>query len=624
MHRQTAGMSVATAPPPSPRRIFGELLVASGRLSEARRDRLLELQAEEGEPEGSVSGRRRADERRPGGQRLGELGREMGWLTPDQIARTLADQLLLPFVEAPIPVDPEAARLLPADVVRTLRVIPLSAEARSLTVAVADPLDPRTLEDLRFRTGRRIELRVATSAAIEEAIARVHGDEVARLAELIRGRGDAGEGADRDALERAVQAGPVVRLVDRLLEEAARKGASDLHFEPVQSPDGEGLHVRMRVDGILRSRHRLPEASRAVVVSRLKVMAGMDISVRRRPQDGGFRAQLGGRELALRVSTLPAGSSEKAVVRLLDPEQAPADLGDLGLSAPDVARLREVLAAGQGVVLATGPTGSGKSSTLHAALQSVDRTGRNVITLEDPVEYAMEGVTQVQVDPRAGLTFPTALRAVLRQDPDVVMVGEVRDAETARIAMAAAVTGHLVLSTLHTTDAPGALTRLIHMGVPPYLVAGGVSAIVAQRLVRRSCPECGGRSCLRCEDGYTGRVGVFQLLVMNDALRDAVVAGASTPTLRRLARETGMRTLAEDARRQVAERRTTPHEVGRVVRSDPGSIRPCAGCGEGVPSGASGCPWCGTSQEIRCRCGTRFEGGWRFCPSCLRPRGHGD
>jgi type II secretory ATPase GspE/PulE/Tfp pilus assembly ATPase PilB-like protein len=228
---------------------------------------------------------------------------------------------------------------------------------------------------------------------------------------------------------------------------------------------------------------------------------------------------------------------------------------------------------------------------------------------------------QVQVDPRAGLTFPAALRAVLRQDPDVVMVGEIRDAETAEIAMAAAVTGHLVLSTLHTTDAPSALTRLLHMGVPAYLVAAGVAGVVAQRLVRVRCSRCGGRpgaeGCGECVDGYRGRTGVFQVLAMNDRLREAVVRGASTPVLRRLARESGMGLLAEDARRQVSEGRTTPHEVSRVVRGDSGSAVPCGRCGGEVPADSRGCPWCGVRRVRECRCGHRLEPGWRFCASCL-------
>ena len=260
-------------------------------------------------------------------------------------------------------------------------------------------------------------------------------------------------------------------------------------------------------------------------------------------------------------------------------------------------------------------------STIGARGLEQNRRTRNVTTLEDPVEYPVPGAVQVQVDPRAGLTFPAALRAVLRQDPDVVMVGEIRDAETAEIAMSAAVTGHLVLSTLHTTDAPSALTRLVQMGVPAYLVAAGVAGVVAQRLVRIRCERCGahpGREgCPDCVDGYRGRTGVFQVLAMNDRLREAVVQGASTPVIRRLARESGMGLLADDARRQVSEGRTTPHEVARVIRGDSGSAVPCEGCGGEVPADSGGCPWCGRRRIRECRCGRRLEPGWRFCAGCL-------
>jgi type II secretory ATPase GspE/PulE/Tfp pilus assembly ATPase PilB-like protein len=273
------------------------------------------------------------------------------------------------------------------------------------------------------------------------------------------------------------------------------------------------------------------------------------------------------------------------------------------------------------VLLATGPTGSGKSSTLHSALREVDRGRLNVVTLEDPIEYRLPGLSQVQVDVRAGLTFPSALRSVLRQDPDVIMVGEIRDQETAEIAMTAAVTGHLVLSTLHTTDAPGAVSRLVDMGVPPFLVAGGLAGVVAQRLVRTVCRACGGRGgggCSRCHDGYAGRTGVFQVLVMTDGMRDEVVRGGSVGALRRLAEEAGMGSLADDARRKVAEGETTPHEVARVLRDDPGATLPCRSCGSAVPAGAEGCPACGRACAHRCACGRLLGSDWRFCAWCLR------
>jgi type IV pilus assembly protein PilB len=511
--------------------------------------------------------------------------------------------------------DRSAVDLVSADAARAHRVIPLAIDGRALTVATATPLDPR-LDDLGFRVGRRLRIHVASEAAIDEALAVLQRDEISRLATILEEREDLADVRDSATLERAARAAPLVRLVDEIVAEAARARASDIHVEP----GTDAVVVRIRVDGILRRAWSLPATVRTALVSRLKVMAGMDISVRRRPQDGSLRMRAAGRELALRISTLPTEGSEKAVVRILETERAPLELEELGLAPSDAARLAQVVDAGRGVILATGPTGSGKSSTLNALLHSLDRSRRNVVTLEDPVEYRLPGVTQVQVDPKSGLTFPVALRAVLRQDPDTVMVGEIRDRETARIAMAAAVTGHLVLSTLHTNDAPGALTRLVQMGVPAYLVAGGVSAVVAQRLTRRRCARCDGNGCPRCDGGLHGRTGVFQLLVVDDALRDAIVGGASTPMLRRLSREAGMRSLAEDARRQVAEGRTTPHEILHVTRGDPAAGRPCGHCGRDAPPDSPGCPWCGLPTTPRCRCGRRLEPGWRWCPDCRLPR----
>lgn len=548
------------------------------------------------------------------GQRLGEVLVRLGLVDREAVASTLARQLGLVYAPPPLEIDVALAGFLPEALARRAQTVPVARGGRWLRVAMVDPLDLATTDDLRFRTGRRIEVAVASPEAVESALDALYGGEVDRLAAGLAQEPDTD---DRDALERAARAAPVVRLVDRVLSEAIAARASDIHVEP----GDEAMAVRFRIDGLLREVHSLPPGARSALISRLKIMAGMDIAVRRRPQDGGMTVRNGAGDLPLRVSMLPAKEGEKAVIRILDPTRAPENLASLGLGPGDARRMARLLAGGQGVLLASGPTGSGKSSTLHAALLELDRAHLNVVTLEDPVEYRIAGVTHVQVDTRGGLGFADALRAVLRQDPDVIMVGEIRDRETAEIAMSAAVTGHLVLSTIHTTDAPGAVARLLHMGVPPYLVAGGLAGVVAQRLVRTVCGECGGRSdrgCPRCRDGFAGRTGVFQVLVVDDAMRDAVIAGATVTELRRRAREAGMGTLADDARRKVAEGVTTPHEVARVVRSDPGAALPCAACGEGVPSGSVACPGCGRRQNRRCACGQRLEPGWRYCPGCVR------
>lgn len=549
------------------------------------------------------------------GGRLGELLVQRNQVPAEAVAKALALQLGLPYAPPPLLPDPKAIALVRPELARARRVVPLRATARSLVVAMADPLDLDAVDDLQFQSGRRVEAEVATEGAVADALERGYGGALAGLVASLPTKLRLAPEAQTDALERAIRSAPVVRLVDRILAEAVDEGASDIHVEET----GGDARVRYRVDGVLRRALEIPAAARHAVISRIKVMAGMDISVRRRAQDGRIAHVHGGRPLTLRVSTLPVNGGEKAVVRILDPNAAPRGMENLGLASADLTALRRLLTSREGVLLAVGPTGSGKSTTLFAALSELDKETQNVVTLEDPVEYRLAGVNQIQVDRRAGLGFPDALRSVLRQDPDVVMVGEIRDRETAEIAMAAAVTGHMVLSTLHANDAPGAVTRLLNMGVPPFLVAGGLTGVIAQRLVRRVCPNCRGRGCGQCRDGFRGRTGVFQVLTVTDALRDAITLGSPTAQLRSLAREAGMGRFAEDARRAVAEALTTPHEIGRVLHADPGASLPCRGCGADVPMGAAACPGCGRFRRRACRCGTVLERGWRYCPSCVRP-----
>ncbi len=555
------------------------------------------------------------DEQRRTGERLGEVLVRAGAASEEAVARALSVQLGLPYAPAPLQPEEDALQLIRPELARARAVLPLRALPRALQVAMADPLDLSTVDDLAFQSGRRVDAIVAAPTSILEGLDRAYGCDLDRLVEALPSELRRTGTRHEEELERATRSAPVVRLVDRILHDAVEVGASDIHVEET----GGDVRVRYRVDGVLRRTMDLPAASRRAVVSRIKVMAGMDISVRRRPQDGRIPLPHGQRRLTLRTSTLPVNGGEKAVVRILDPDAAPRSLDVLGMAPADLAGVRSLLRAGEGVLLAAGPTGSGKSTTLFAALSEIDRDRQNVVTLEDPVEYRLPGANQVQVDRRAGLGFADALRAVLRQDPDVVMVGEIRDPETAEIAMAAAVTGHLVLSTIHTTDAPGAVTRLLNMGVPPYLVAGGLAGVIAQRLVRRACPRCRGRGCEACGDGHRGRTGVFQVLVITDAVRDEVTHGATTAGLRRLAREGGMGTLAEDARRAVAEGLTSPHEISRVLHADPRGSFPCEACGQEVPAGALACPACGRVRIKVCACGHPLERGWRFCPWCVRP-----
>jgi len=583
------------------------------------------------------------------GERVGQTLVRLGLVSEEQVARALARQLGLVYRAGPLQPADDALGMVNLELCRRHGMVPLTARPRRITIAMHDPLDLRAIDDLQFQTGRHAYPVITTRSAVEACLAGVQeGDEadpsdladpeggslrvvvssdrkcdelpgpdladlVAALPHQLR-TSRPGNESIADA-ERDAQRAPVVRLVDGIIQQAIQERASDIHIEET----GSEVRVRNRVDGVLRSTIDLPAGARRAVLSRLKVMAGMDISVRRRAQDGRVTFEQGSRPLTLRVNTLPTSAGEKAVVRILDGDAAPADLSGLGMAARDLRRLRALLECGEGVVLAAGPTGSGKSTTLFAALSEVDRERKNVITVEDPVEYRLAGASQIHVDRRAGLDFADALRAILRQDPDVVMVGEIRDRETAEIAMAAAVTGHLVLSTIHATDAPGAVIRLLHMGVPPFLVAGGLAGVIAQRLVRRSCSACRGSGCPQCNGGLSGRTGVYQVLTVTDVMRDEISAGGSSARLRRLAIDAGMATLASDAQRAVAEGLTSPHEIGRILRSFSSAGRPCAACDHLVPYGARGCPGCGRPVARFCRCGSAVEPGWRYCPTCVRP-----
>ncbi len=583
----------------SPRtKILGRLLVDDGGVRERDLEEVLEAQ-------------------RVSGGRLGELLLEAGKVDGEALARALARQLALPYEAPPLQPDEKATTHIPSGIASERVMLPLAVTPRTLRLAMSDPLDLAAIDEAGFRSGRRIEVAVASHGAIAAGIRRAYGAELVDLASAVPGAG--GGGGSTEPEGRPVGgsgSAPASQLLDRILRGAVEDGASDIHLEREEKE----LVVRERIDGVLRRVSSLPVSAHEAVLSRLKVLAGMDIAVRRRPQDGGFPLHLPGTSLNLRVSTLPVEGGEKGVIRILDPRDAPENLEELGFPEAVLDRLRRLIRSGQGVILAAGPTGSGKSSTLFGALGEVDREALNVVTLEDPVEYRMEGVSQVQVRPQAGLTFPSALRSVLRQDPDVVMIGEIRDRETAEIAMAAAVTGHLVLSSIHTTDAPSAVTRLLNMGVPPFLIAGGLSGVVAQRLVRRICGRCGGRGadCAACVEGYRGRTGIFQVLAMSDALRDQVMSGAPSTTLRRCAEDEGMAALEDDAKRKVAEGLTDAHEISRVLHVDPGTPFSCRGCGERIPASGRGCPACGRPRAPFCPCGQELRSGWRYCPACLR------
>jgi general secretion pathway protein E len=496
----------------------------------------------------------------------------------------------LPDLETLEPFSPE----LTDDYLEHHAVLPLGFEEGRLVVATwQDEVDAQALDDLRLLAGAPVELVRLPEPELRAAIRRVYAPDSITAEDLIANlseeplRADGEPDAALDDLVALANEAPVVRLVNLLLLEALEARASDVHLESYLG----GLRVRYRIDGVLQDAPAPPRRLAAAVVSRLKIMAELDIAERRVPQDGRIRLRMRDRQVDVRVSTLPTLHGESVVLRLLDKDRGRIALVDLGMSDDTRRRFEEVISRPHGIVLSTGPTGSGKTTTLYAAVERI-RTGREkIVTVEDPVEYELTGVPQVPVNPKVGLTFATALRAILRQDPDVMLVGEIRDRDTADIATHAALTGHLVLSTLHTNDAATALTRLVDLGIEPYLVASTVEAVLAQRLVRRICPACSapapltfeertalaipdgeelqawrGAGCEECRGtGYRGRTGIYELLVMDDELRTALDKNASAGHLTRLARAKGMRLLHEDGVRLIRECVTTAEEVLRVA-----------------------------------------------------------
>ncbi len=519
--------------------------------------------------------------------------------SPEGIARTLASRYQLPFVDLAVAgIQDEAARELPLHVLERVVAVPYEVDGNVLRVAVADPGNVQTIDELRLGTRLQLELAVASRDDILGEIRRL-----IRASEAFGARAvlDSEEGADEeeaDADDLEVDDGisdvPLVRLVNSIIFQAAEDGASDIHFEPQE----DALLVRLRIDGVLHEVQRIPKRMLNGVTTRLKVLAKLDIAERRKPQDGrmSLNAAAAGRLLDVRVATLPTVEGESVVMRLLDKTKRAPTLAELGLSDEMRAKLEDIIRRPTGAILSTGPTGSGKSTTLYAALTEINRPEINIITVEDPVEYRLAGLNQVQINPRAGLTFAAALRSILRSDPDVVMVGEIRDSETAKISIEAALTGHLVLSTLHTNDAPGAISRLNEMGVEPFLTGSAVSAVLAQRLARKLCTHCcemytptiedliktrispevaaaadgvvfyRKKGCPRCgQTGYKGRIGVFQLLVMSENLENLAARNATREELERAAIEEGMRTLWDDGLAKVAAGLTSIEELARVT-----------------------------------------------------------
>ena len=533
------------------------------------------------------------EDQRTSGDKLGDILVRLGYITAEKMADALSVHLGYPRVDlARQYIAPEIVELVPDQFLQSHDVLPLAVENSILTVAMTDPLNIFVIDELQRITGMAVNPVIATAKEIKTALSRAQ-DIASTARKVFDEYADSDDDEDQEELEQDQHLGdaPGVRLANIILEQAVREHASDIHLEPQE----DEMDVRFRVDGILRKVMTVPKRLRSGVQSRIKVMANLDITERRRPQDGRMQLKVGDAEVDLRVSTLPTIHGEKIVARVLNKAHGLLSIDELGFSDQTTEQLLRILKLNQGMILVTGPTGSGKTTTLYGFLSHLNSVEKNIITIEDPVEYQLEGINQVQINPKVNLTFATGLRSILRQDPDVIMVGEIRDKETAEIAVRSALTGHLVLSTLHTNHTVATIARLMDMGIEPYLISSTVSAVISQRLVRKVCPDCRqavpltdpvvirfikslnmavpeqvyqGTGCPLCNDtGYHGRAAVEEVLLMNKKLRQAVDHHAGEDELKQIAVEAGMVTLQENAVNKLIAGITSVEEIIRTVYS---------------------------------------------------------
>jgi len=559
------------------RKRLGDILIEAGKINDQQLKQGLELQKEKGIP-------------------LGKAIVQLGFITQQEIIVALGDQLGIPYVSlTSYQIDTSTLALIQEPYARENRLIPLFKIANALTVAMVDPLDVFTIDDLSNKTDMEIETAICSEEELNQVLDQYYGStsSVDEVVQIIQDQDSVAmeDELDEISIKDGVDEAPVIKLVNLFFTQAIKEKVSDIHIEPEE----DLLRIRFRIDGILNEAYVQPKNLQNAIISRIKIMAEMNIAERRIPQDGRFQVKIEGREVDVRVSTFPTVNGENVVMRILDKTNVIVNLEDLGLIPRVLKEFRKLLVMPYGILLVTGPTGSGKTTTLYSALHSINAVDRNIITVEDPVEYRLKMIRQSQVNPKAGLTFAAGLRAILRQDPDIIMVGEIRDSETANIAVQSALTGHLVLSTLHTNDAPGAITRLVDMNVEPFLVSSSCAGVIAQRLVRKICPKCKesykpsknvikelnissdgkdytfykGAGCRHCKgSGYKGRIGIFELMMVDEEIRDMIVGKATTAHVRRAALKAGMKSLRHDGIIKVLNGITTIEEVIRVTQID--------------------------------------------------------
>ena len=621
------------------RRKLGEILIESGLLTSDKLQDALEVQKRTG-------------------KRLGDALIEMRLISEEEIAFALAMQLKIPFLDLKDNlIEGDVIDCVPEEVCRKFVCIPVNMKNSILDVAMADPLDLNVMKDLQFITGYTIHPVISTRTQIidklqrhyhpEKSIEEVADEFVEDIGMEFLPEEPEEQKVEEEEFE-SLKDSPFIKMVDLVIRNAIKQGASDIHIEAQESQ----VRVRNRVDGVLQDSIKLPKWTQPIIISRIKVLAGLNIAERRLPQDGRIKVKARNMSVDLRVSTLPTYYGEKAVVRILNKEIASISLDQLGFSEKNTAILTNFIHRPQGIVLITGPTGSGKTSTLYACMQEVRSDEVNIISVEDPVEYELAGINQVQINEKVGLTFPFVLRSILRQDPNVIMIGEIRDEETAEIAVQASLTGHLVLSTLHTNDAPSAITRLVDIGIPPYLIAASVVGVVAQRLVRRICPDCReeylpsrdslarlnldqddlpfkfyrGKGCSNCNNrGFKGRTSIEEIMIMGPKIRELIQSSGTADTLREAAMAMGMTTLGISGMKKIEMGITTIEEVLRAVHEKEELTTVCRYCAKNISLDFKDCPYCKNPVVPTCTsCNRIAQPDWLVCPYCrndLKPEG---